>query len=161
VTLEQLLSEARKDIYSATSKALQRKLSTRLNTSHCYVIHMVMQGKDVSGSENQSSRTTLLAKGYLEKFSSGNRGTNSKLIPIYRLTTKGIVAHGEMLDQFMPSIPFLESVSMLLAKMSSSARDNTTKNLLIANVGHLTRNFGMTVEFIEKLIINKQLEKAV
>ena len=104
MTLEQLLKEARKDIYSETSLALKRKISTRLNTSHCYILHRVCMGMEINGDEFQCSRTILINKGYIDWHLTGKRGKNHKFLRAYRPTTMGIVAHGEMLDQFMPIV---------------------------------------------------------
>ena len=104
MTIQELLTESAKDNRSPTAKAMAIKLSTRLSPLQCLMLHLCYIGKPINASEYHSVRGRLIKNGYIESYDSGTRGTNYKILKIYKLTTLGITAHGEMLNAFAPML---------------------------------------------------------
>jgi hypothetical protein len=105
LTIKSFLLELARDIYSASSKKASSKLSMRLTTMQCYVLHLVASGTRVP-FDLKSSRQGLIKTGFIYHHPdpAGTRGLNGRILHVYRLTDKGEIAHDEILRAFGPIV---------------------------------------------------------
>jgi hypothetical protein len=105
ITLRTFLREVARDVYSDSSKRIAAKLSHKLTTRQCYVLHSYAIGEEIDG-EYRPSRQNLVKLGFVHQFPcpNGTRGLNKQIKIVYRLTDLGEAAHREMVEKLTPIV---------------------------------------------------------
>jgi hypothetical protein len=105
LTIRKFLAELARDVFSVSSKKASAKLSERLTTLQCLVLHIIAIDETMH-QEYKSSRQGLTRLGYVYHVECPlkTRGTNGKIKHVYRLTDKGEAAHDEIVRVFQPIV---------------------------------------------------------
>jgi hypothetical protein len=105
ITLRLFLRELARDIYSVTSKRVASKLSHKLTTRQCYVLHAYAVGEEIA-EEYRPSRQNLVKLGFMYQFPcpNGTRGLNKQIRMVFRLTDLGEAAHAEIVEKLTPIV---------------------------------------------------------
>jgi hypothetical protein len=105
ITLNTFLRELARDIYSVNSKRVTSKLSYKLTTLQCLVLHIYATNGAMT-EDFRPSRQNLVKLGlmYHVRCPDGTRAANGQIKHIFRLTDKGESLHQEILEKFTPIV---------------------------------------------------------
>jgi len=107
LTLEKVLREIAKDIYSPTAKRMSGMLSDALNMKKCLVLHLVAIGHSFTDSNIKAVMYHLVKAGYVYSAQCPNKtrhAVTGQIKVIYRLTDKGEAIHADIVQKFTPVV---------------------------------------------------------
>ena len=103
-TMETMLRELARDIYSPTAKSMRRELKCKQNVAQSLVIYLVGNGHKINSPEYQSPRTSTKLNGYIYSYQTATKAVNYHMLLGYKLTEKGETAYAEIMEKFTPHL---------------------------------------------------------
>ncbi len=107
VTLEDVLREIAKDVYSPTAKRMSEMLNTPINMKKCLVLHLVAIGHVFTDSNLKAVMYHLRAAGYVGTMkcpSKTRHAITGQIKVLYLLTDAGHAMHADIVEKFGPTV---------------------------------------------------------